>query len=533
MNALRRSASFGLDFLLIMFATVVATLLRDNFDNGLQSIIHNSTYHLTTAGVALAALLVLRPDRSIWRYSSSAVIGRVVVLALTIVLGSLALTFIFDRLTNVARALPLIQGLLIVAFMLTARTLARVRQRRRQRPGQLQEPISAHAEEIELVVGLNWLSDAYLRSVQEYGHGRRAIAGILSTNERHIGRLVGNFEVLGTPKHVEYILNALSVEGVNVTRILLACSKEELTTDSVAALHDAAQKRGIVMEMLLQRLGVDGPVFLDDISDDGAVAANVVPILPNPQTKPDNAASALLDTSSRTREVRALAHPTFVVSRDVLDELSKRHYWLWKRLLDVVVSSTAIVLLSPLFLIVTALVAVFIGQPIFFKQRRPGLGGLSFRLYKFRTLGPAFDPSGRVIPNEKRLSKLGNFLRRTRLDELPQLYSILIGDMSFVGPRPLLAAEQSEAFRARLMVRPGLAGWAQVCGGRDIPAADKAALDIWYVHNASLWLDMCIMIKTIPIIVFGERISRQSIEKSWNDLRQAGVTDGSSFLSAG
>ena len=137
-----------------------------------------------------------------------------------------------------------------------------------------------------------------------------------------------------------------------------------------------------------------------------------------------------------------------------------------------------------------------------------------------------YDVDGRKLSDDERVSRIGIFLRRTRLDELPQLINILRGDMSFVGPRPLLPRDQDNAYRARLLVRPGLTGWAQVVGGRAISAEDKAALDIWYVRNASLALDAKILVKTVPLVIFGETISRKLIENAWADLRSAGVLQG-------
>ena len=114
----------------------------------------------------------------------------------------------------------------------------------------------------------------------------------------------------------------------------------------------------------------------------------------------------------------------------------------------------------------------------------------------------------------------------TRLDELLQLYNILCGEMSFVGPRPLLPADQLTGYAARLLVRPGLTGWAQVHGGRQVRAIDKAALDVWYVENASLWLDLKIIALTVPMVLFGERTNKKTIEQTWADLRRAGIYDG-------
>jgi len=122
-------------------------------------------------------------------------------------------------------------------------------------------------------------------------------------------------------------------------------------------------------------------------------------------------------------------------------------------------------------------------------------------------------------------------MRRTRLDEFPQLINILRGDMSFVGPRPLLPKDQPQACGARLLVRPGLTGWAQVVGGRDIPPDDKAALDILYIRNASLLLDLRIMVGTVPIILFGERISQSLIDRARRDLTELGIIENEATLS--
>jgi lipopolysaccharide/colanic/teichoic acid biosynthesis glycosyltransferase len=122
------------------------------------------------------------------------------------------------------------------------------------------------------------------------------------------------------------------------------------------------------------------------------------------------------------------------------------------------------------------------------------------------------DAEGNRIPDQLRSSKIGSLLRRSRLDELPQLYNILVGEMSFVGPRPLLPVDQPQGPDSRLLVRPGLTGWAQVNGGRDIPPEDKAALDVWYIMNASIWLDILILLRTLDMMVLGERTNPDAIQ---------------------
>jgi lipopolysaccharide/colanic/teichoic acid biosynthesis glycosyltransferase len=142
---------------------------------------------------------------------------------------------------------------------------------------------------------------------------------------------------------------------------------------------------------------------------------------------------------------------------------------------------------------------------VFYWQQRIGMMGRNFLLHKFRTLKPSFDWRGLPIPDSERLSWIGNLLRKCRLDELPQLLNVLVGDMSLIGPRPLLPRDQPADPSLRLMVRPGITGWAQVNGGKLLTVAEKTDLDEWYIRNASFWLDLKIYIKTAFVIFRGER----------------------------
>ena len=176
--------------------------------------------------------------------------------------------------------------------------------------------------------------------------------------------------------------------------------------------------------------------------------------------------------------------------------------------------------LAPVLGVVSVLVAIDVGFPLVFWQLRPGRHGRRFKLFKFRTMRPAHDARGNRISDQLRSSNIGNLLRRSRLDELPQLYNILLGEMSFVGPRPLLPVDQPQWQNSRLVVRPGLTGWAQVNGGRDISPEDKAALDIWYIVNASLWLDISILLRTLVMLVLGERVNRSAVQAAHSTLEK-------------
>ncbi|HNL81245.1 MAG TPA: sugar transferase [Agitococcus sp.] len=181
-----------------------------------------------------------------------------------------------------------------------------------------------------------------------------------------------------------------------------------------------------------------------------------------------------------------------------------------KRLYDALFASIALILLSPIIIIVAALISKKLGSPIFFQQIRPGLGGKPFKMVKFRTMLDAVDSQGNPLPDEVRLTDFGKFLRSTSLDELPELWNVLKGDMSLVGPRPLLmeylplySADQAR----RHEVRPGVTGWAQINGRNAISWEQKFELDTWYVDNQSLWLDIKILFLTVWKVVHRDGIS--------------------------
>lgn len=181
-----------------------------------------------------------------------------------------------------------------------------------------------------------------------------------------------------------------------------------------------------------------------------------------------------------------------------------------KRLFDITVATTALVALSPVYAITAYKVKKNLGSPILFKQTRPGLYGEPFEMVKFRTMLDAYDNEGNPLPNEQRYTKFGNFLRSTSLDELPELWNVLKGDMSLVGPRPLLTDYlplYNEEQACRHNVRPGVTGWAQVNGRNAISWEEKFELDTWYVDNQSLLLDLKIIFMTLKKVVVKEGVN--------------------------
>jgi sugar transferase EpsL len=181
-----------------------------------------------------------------------------------------------------------------------------------------------------------------------------------------------------------------------------------------------------------------------------------------------------------------------------------------KRLIDIVVSAVALAIVAPLLAVLALLIHWKLGGPVLFRQTRPGLQGKPFTILKFRTMNEGCDANGNLLPDDQRLTRFGRFLRASSMDELPELWNVLRGDMSLVGPRPLLmeylplyTPEQAR----RNEVRPGITGWAQVNGRNALSWEDKFKLDVWYVDNRSFCLDLKILFLTIQKVLLRDGIS--------------------------
>lgn len=475
--------SLVVDLILVAFATVAALVVRDNFVIAAPRFIVLVPYLLFTLGIAAVALPIFRVNRSLWQFASMRDGLRIVAATLIVVVSAVTIGFIVNRLEDVPRGLPVIQGLLIVSFLVGARVLARVSHDRRVRSAP-----APHSDGVEtvLVIGLNKLAELYLQCLAELDSGRIRIAGLLGEGGR-IGLSVHSHPVQGTPEQVASTLRRLELHGVVVDRILVAEPRDNLSVPAQDALSQIQETTTICIEYLAERMGLE-PLPA------GSAAA-----------KP---ASTETVSSSLTAVNQAF------------DQVP---YQRIKRAIDLVGSAGLLITVAPLFLLVGLLVAADVGLPLVFWQQRPGLRGWPFKLYKFRTMADAYSSEGQRKSDDLRVSAVGNFLRRSRLDELPQLFNILKGEMSLVGPRPLLPVDQPIDSNSRLLVRPGLTGWAQIRGGRQISPDDKAALDVWYVRNMSATLDLKILLGTVPMLIFGEQVTEAAIVHAWRDMQPASV----------
>ena len=476
--------SLVFDLFLVALATIAAAITRDNFEIIDARLIALVPYLVITLAVAGVALPTLGIHRSAWQFTSMQDCLRIAAATVVVVLSAVAIDFLVNRLDGVARALPLIQALLIISFLVGARMLKRASHDRRVRSA----PAPSDRIETVLVLGLNKLAEFYLQCMAEFHSCHVRIAGVLGEGGR-AGRFMHSHPVLGEADQIVSTLRRLETHGVFVDCILVTMARNDLSLAVQDALLQIQKTTTIRLEYLTERMGIHSPP-----------------------------ARTVVAKSSPEEPVIA----TVAAVNLAIGEVSYHHV---KRVIDVVASTAAVILLAPLFLLVGLVVVADVGLPVVFWQQRPGLGGRPFRLYKFRTMGDAHYDDGERKSDGERASAVGSLLRRTRLDELPQLFNILKGDMSFVGPRPLLPVDQPIDSAARLVVRPGLTGWAQIKGGRQISPSDKAALDVWYVRNLSLTLDLEIMLGTVPMLIFGEPVADSSVGQTWRDLKIASAPD--------
>ena len=388
---------------------------------------------------------------------------------------SAAIAFVIFRLDGLPRSLPLIHAMVLVIALGAGRGLSRLKSARRAEAGHA----AGLARDHVLLVGATRLAWLYARLVDELPGSSRRIVGVVDERARLTGRSIGRYAVVGVPGDLDKLLAEFRVHGVEVNRLVYAIEASALSPASVATMARVCSAQGVAIESVGEQLGVPAPQPLEGA--DAAVAAD-----------DETDVVALLD----------------------------RPFWRVKRGLDFVLAALLMVAAIPIAPVVWLLVVADIGYPAKFWQQRMGRGGAKFIVNKFRTLRAPFDKYGRSYADSERLTRLGRALRKTRLDELPQLWSILVGDMSLIGPRPLLPIDQPERLGLRLAVRPGLTGWAQVNGGKLVTPAEKLALDEWYVRNASLKLETTILLRTVSMMINGDVRGEAEIAAALEDARR-------------
>src|SRR5262245_7482332 len=364
--------------------------------------------------------------------------------------------FSLTRLDGIPRSTPLIHALLLSAGLLASRAFVRTAQSDRG-PAPTLKFVSP-VEHIVLI-GSNKLSALYIDFLLAYAPDLNRVIAVLDDRAEMIGRSIAGIRVLGPTIDLLPIINEFREHGIRTDRIIVGGDSDFLTKEVMVEITRICTEHEIALDYVPRLVGLD------------------------------TLRAPIAQTQGERAETNRIV-------------FSPSPYFRVKHFVDFSLSLLLIVGLLPIFLITTIAVLLDVGSPIFFWQRRIGINGQGFHIHKFRTLKPAYDDMGRLMAD--RVSRIGALVRKSRLDELPQLLNVLVGDMSLIGPRPLLPHDQPSDSTARLMVRPGITGWAQVNGGKLITPEEKNALDEWYVRNASLWLDLKIIGKTVVFMLTGE-----------------------------
>jgi lipopolysaccharide/colanic/teichoic acid biosynthesis glycosyltransferase len=363
--------------------------------------------------------------------------------------------FSFTRLEGIPRSTLFIHALILATALVAVRTIAHFEHAQK---GAIRHPSKTQNV---VVIGSNYLSSAFIKWLETNEIEPKQVMAILDDREEVMGRKVSGVQVLGNPLQLKQTVEEFSVHGVKIDEVIVSNGENQLAKPVLAELQRICRQKGIELTFLPQ-------LFHSTFRQ-------------------------VADSNIEPAEFQQAA--TFPISS----------YFEVKRVLDFVFALLFTALLSPAFICVSVLVALDVGTPLVFWQRRLGQGGRGFQIYKFRTMQSPFDRLGESLPEEQRLSAIGRLLRKTELDELPQLLNVLVGEMSLVGPRPLMPEDQPANPAIRLMVRPGITGWAQVNGGKQITNEEKGDLDEWYIRNASPWLDLRILLLTCRYVLVGNR----------------------------
>lgn len=382
-----------------------------------------------------------------------------------------AVVFTVTRLENVPRSVPAIHALILGAGLLAVRLWGQMSASKGRPHKKDLRPLSLGV----IVIGVTELASLYVKFIEACAPGKERAIAMLDEDRHLTGRSVNGVRVYGTPSDLEPLIREFEVHGVHTDRVVVSVDEDEISEESLRSLRRVCARFSLDFVSLPEMFGIDAA----DRAPRSAIEADVS-----------------------------------VGSDDVPRGYVPNKYFRYKRVFDVIHALFIAIFCSPILIIIWFMVLFDVGLPILFWQERLGRNGQIFSLYKIRTLRPAFDLLGQKIPEEERVSRVGRFLRRTRLDEVAQLLNILVGDMSLVGPRPLLERDQPSSPSLRLMVRPGITGWAQVNGGTLLSPEEKETLDEWYIRNASVWLDFRILGLTALSLIRGDRRAQGALDEA-------------------
>ncbi|WP_244635255.1 sugar transferase [Methylosinus sp. C49] len=428
-------------------------------------------YAVISAGCAVVMILAFRLSDRMGQFFSARDAFALCAAAACAVVSSSALFFAAARFEGVPRSTPLIFGLVLVAGMIAARMAMRALFYK----DLAHERDSAEAEadlRRVIVVGVDRFASAAIKLTDYLRPRTTQIVAALDARPELLGRKIAGVSIVGDPSDIGAVIDEYAVHGVDVDEVWLAEDMTFLPADLLAAVEAQCAARGVPIHCITE-------------------AWNFI-----------------------------AAPPAAAQELGAIETFEAPVYFKAKRVIDICAASLLLVAAFPLAICVAYVVFTDVGAPILFWQQRIGKNGQKFLLYKFRTYRAPFDDKGRPAPEEQRLSRIGRMIRASRLDEIPQLYNVIAGHMSLIGPRPLLPQDQPEDPGPRLSVRPGVTGWAQINGGTIVTPEEKNALDLWYIKHAGPRLDLDIVIGTLLVALGGEKLNGRAVEHAIRWYRQ-------------
>jgi lipopolysaccharide/colanic/teichoic acid biosynthesis glycosyltransferase len=441
------------DFVCALISPLLALYVRDAYTLTYELVSTVVLYWAISVGFSLIGFLVFRLHDGIARHFS---VHDALDVAKAVVFAQLMTTvviFTFTRLEGIPRSTPLIQALILGAGLIAIRAFAHVRDNRAEATnGQ-----NHVARENIIMISATHLSALFIKLLGACSSSQRRVIAVLDDRPQFIGRSVSGIRILAAPHHLEAVIEEFVVHGIRTDRVIIGDDENILADEELTEIQRVCEQRELKLDFVPQLIGLGE--------------------LP----------PASIETTPKAEQ---FSLPNFELPR----------YFKVRTFFDFFAALAMTIVLSPLMLIAATLALLDVGLPVLFWQQRIGQGGRRFMLQKFRTLQPPFDWRGQPVPDRQKLSYTGKLLRTTRLDELPQLLNVLVGDMALIGPRPLLPEDQPTNPATRLMVRPGITGWAQVNGGKFLTPQEKDQYDEFYIRNASLWFDLRIIFITLKVL---------------------------------
>jgi lipopolysaccharide/colanic/teichoic acid biosynthesis glycosyltransferase len=461
------------DLLSAIAAPLVALALRDPvlLDPGALPWDFPAPYQYAFISTACALLMMLcfRLSDRMGQFFSVRDAFAVCGAAAGAVVSSCVILFALTRFEGVPRSTPLIYGLVLSASMIAIRVATRLRHKDLERKHGPDSRTREDDLQRVIVVGVDRLASAAIKLTDYLLPRKTQIVAALDGRPRLVGRKIAGVSIVGDPRDIGSIIDEYAVHGVYVDQVWLAEDRTLLAPELLAAFRAQCAARGVAIIGISEALN----------------------FIASPPTA--SVAGAAIDAAG---------------------QFEPPDYFESKRLIDLCAASLLCVATLPLALCVAYVVFLDVGAPLLFWQQRIGRNGQKFLLYKFRTYRAPFDENGRPAPEDQRLSRVGRMIRAIRLDELPQLYNVIAGHMSLIGPRPLLPQDQPDDPGPRLSVRPGLTGWAQINGGTAVSPEEKNALDLWYIKHADLRLDLEIVVGTLLVALAGVRLNNRAIDNA-------------------